>query len=137
MPDLADLFPGFACEWIDTRSGRIFARVGGKGPPLLLLHGFPETHVMWHRVAPELAGRFTLIIADLPGYGRSDVPESDADHTPYTKRAMAQAMVEAMEQLGHVHFALAGHIRGGCRGSRCSISFRPMITGSAWTASMG
>src|SRR5258708_5954234 len=113
MPDLADLFPGYASEWITTKSGRIFARVGGKGPPLLLLHGFSETHVMWHRVAPQLADRFTLIIADLPGYGWSDMPESDADHTPYTKRVMAQAMVEAMERLGHVHFALAGHDRGG------------------------
>src|SRR5436309_3748203 len=113
MPDLADLFPGFSAEWINTRSGRIFARVGGKGPPLLLLHGFSETHVMWHRVAPQLADRFTLIIADLPGYGWSDMPESDRDHTPYTKRAMAQTMIEAMEQLGHVHFALAGHDRGG------------------------
>jgi len=113
MPDLADLFPGYASEWINTSSGRIFARVGGKGPPLLLLHGFSSTHVMWHPVAPQLADRFTLIIADLPGYGWSDMPESDGDHTPYTKRAMAQAMVEAMEQLGHVHFALAGHDRGG------------------------
>ncbi len=113
MSDLADLLPGFASEWIATKSGRIFARVGGKGPPLLLLHGFSETHVMWHRVAPELADRFTLIIADLPGYGWSDMPESDAEHTPYTKRAMAQTMVEAMEQLGHVYFAIAGHDRGG------------------------
>ena len=113
MPDLADLFPGYASKWINTTSGRIFARVGGKGPPLLLLHGFPSTHVMWHRVAPQLADKFTLIIADLPGYGWSDMPESDKDHTPYTKRAMAQTMVEAMEQLGHVHFALAGHDRGG------------------------
>lgn len=113
MPDLADLFPGYASEWINTRSGRIFARVGGNGPPLLLLHGFSETHVMWHRVAPTLAKRFTLIIADLPGYGWSDMPESDANHTPYTKRAMAAQLIEAMEQLGHVHFALAGHDRGG------------------------
>jgi haloacetate dehalogenase len=113
MPDLADLFPGYASEWINTSSGRIFARVGGEGPPLLLLHGFSSTHVMWHRVAPQLADRFTLIIADLPGYGWSDMPESDQDHTPYTKRAMAKVMVEAMEQLGHVHFALAGHDRGG------------------------
>jgi haloacetate dehalogenase len=79
----------------------------------LLLHGFSETNVMWHRVAPELADRFTLIVADLPGYGWSDMPESDADHTPYTKRAMARTMVEAMAQLGHVHFGLAGHDRGG------------------------
>ena len=113
MPDLADLFPGYASEWINTSSGRIFARVGGKGPPLLLLHGFSSTHVMWHPVAPQLADRFTLIIADLPGYGWSDMPDSDENHTPYTKRAMAKVMVEAMEQLGHVHFALAGHDRGG------------------------
>lgn len=113
MSDLADLFAGFASEWINTASGRVFARVGGKGPPLLLLHGFSETHVMWHRVAPELSRHFTLIIADLPGYGWSDMPASDAGHTPYTKRAMANTMVEAMERLGHVHFALAGHDRGG------------------------
>jgi haloacetate dehalogenase len=113
MSDLADLYPGFASEWINTSFGRIFARVGGKGPPLLLLHGFSETNVMWHRVAPQLADQFTLIIADLPGYGWSDMPESDALHIPYSKRAMAKAMVEAMEQLGHVHFALAGHDRGG------------------------
>jgi haloacetate dehalogenase len=113
MSDLADLFPGYASEWINTRIGRIFARVGGSGPPLLLLHGFSETHVAWHRVAPQLADTFRLIIADLPGYGWSDMPQSDADHTPYTKRAMAQAMIEAMEQLGHGRFALAGHDRGG------------------------
>jgi hypothetical protein len=113
MPDLADLFPGYASKWINTSSGRIFARVGGKGPPLLLLHGFSETHVMWHRVAPQLADSFTLIIADLPGYGWSDMPESDSNHTPYTKRAMAQTMIGAMEALGPVHFALAGHDRGG------------------------
>src|ERR1051325_5283754 len=71
MPDLADLFPGYASEWINTKSGRIFARVGGNGPPLLLLHGFSETHVMWHRVAPKLSDKFTLIIAALPGYGWS------------------------------------------------------------------
>ena len=113
MPDLADLFPGYASEWINTSAGRIFARVGGKGPPLLLLHGFSSTHVMWHPVARKLDDKFTLIIADLPGYGWSDMPRSDKDHTPYTKRAMAKVMIEAMEQLGHVHFALAGHDRGG------------------------
>ena len=113
MPDLADLFQGFASEWINTSSGRIFARVGGKGPPLLLLHGFSETHVMWHRVAPQLADTFTLIIADLPGYGWSDMPESDQDHLPYTKRAMAKTIIDLRERLGHVRFALAGHDRGG------------------------
>jgi haloacetate dehalogenase len=113
MPDLADLFPGYRAEWINTSSGRIFARVGGSGPPLLLLHGFSSTHVMWHQVAPLLSDKFTLIVADLPGYGWSDMPESDNDHTAYTKRAMARTMVEAMERLGHVQFALAGHDRGG------------------------
>ena len=113
MADLADLFPGYEAKWIGTTSGRIFARVGGKGPPLLLLHGYSSTHVMWHKVAPKLDDRFTLVIADLPGYGWSDMPESDKDHTPYTKRAMAKALVEAMESLGYVHFALAGHDRGG------------------------
>jgi haloacetate dehalogenase len=113
MSELPELFPGYINQSIETRSGRIFARIGGHGPPLLLLHGFSETHVMWHRVAPKLADRFTLIIADLPGYGTSDIPESDSDHTPYTKRAMARTMVEAMEKLGHARFALAGHDRGG------------------------
>ncbi len=113
MSGLADLLPGFSSEWINTRNGRIFARVGGEGPPLLLLHGFSQTHVMWHRVARKLAEKFKLVIADLPGYGWSDVPQSDADHTPFTKRAMAQTMIDAMEHLGHVRFALAGHDRGG------------------------
>ncbi len=111
--DLADLFPGFESRWIDTATGKICARVGGKGPPLMLLHGYAQTNVMWHKVAPELARHFTLVVPDLPGYGWSDVPRSAADHSPYTKRAMAAAMVEAMEALGHARFALAGHDRGG------------------------
>jgi haloacetate dehalogenase len=113
MADLSDLYPGFASEWIHTGSGRLFARVGGKGPPLMLLHGFPQTNVMWHKIAPPLAERFTLVIPDLPGYGWSDVPETDADHTPYTKRAMARAMIEIMEKLGFARFSVAGHDRGG------------------------
>ncbi len=92
MSDLADLFPGFASEWIDTSNGRIFARIGGKGPPLMLMHGFTQTHVMWHRVAPKLASRFTLVIADLPGYGWSDIPKSDDNNIPYTKRVMARTI---------------------------------------------
>ena len=113
MPDLADLFPGFASHSINTSVGKIFARSGGSGPPLLCLHGYPQTNVMWHQVAPELARHFTLIIPDLPGYGRSDVPEAKPDHAPYTKRAMAAVMIEVMEALGHAHFNLAGHDRGG------------------------
>jgi len=71
MADLADLFPGFQSHWIDTSIGKMFARSGGKGPPLLLIHGYPETHVMWHLAAPKLAEHFTLVIPDLPGYGWS------------------------------------------------------------------
>lgn len=111
--DLADLYPGFGSEWISTSHGRLFARVGGKGPPLLLLHGYPQTHVMWHAVAPALAERFTLVIPDLPGYGWSDIPADENDHRPFTKRAMGAAMIDLMERLGHVRFALAGHDRGG------------------------
>src|SRR6476660_4691344 len=79
----------------------------------MLLHGFSSTLVMWHKVAPRFANKLTLIIADLPGYGWSAMPDSDKDHTPYSKRAMARTMIEVMEQLGHVHFELAGHDRGG------------------------
>jgi haloacetate dehalogenase len=113
MPDLADLYPGFASKWIATSAGRIFARTGGEGQPLLLLHGYPQTNVMWHRVAPALAAHFHLVIPDLPGYGWSDAPDAGAGHAPYTKRAMAKAMAELMEELGHVRFRLAGHDRGG------------------------
>src|SRR5262245_56221688 len=80
----------------------------GEGPRF-----YPQTNVMWHRVAPALAERFTLVIPDLPGYGWSDAPKSDAEHAPYTKRAMANAMIEVMEALGHARFRLAGHDRGG------------------------
>ncbi|HEX2654597.1 MAG TPA: alpha/beta hydrolase [Xanthobacteraceae bacterium] len=113
MSDLADLFAGFASHWINTSIGKTFARVGGNGPPLLALHGYPQTHVMWHRVAPALAAHFTLVVPDLPGYGWSAVPNADADHAPYTKRAMAGVMIEIMEALGFVRFKLAGHDRGG------------------------
>ncbi|MBV9557078.1 MAG: alpha/beta hydrolase [Pseudolabrys sp.] len=113
MPDLADLFPDFASHWIDTSFGKMFARSGGSGPPLLLLHGFAQTNVMWHKVAPSLARHFKLVIADLPGYGWSAVPRAEADHAPYDKRSMAKAMIEIMEKLGHAQFALAGHDRGG------------------------
>jgi haloacetate dehalogenase len=113
MANLADLFPGFASHWIDTSVGKIFARSGGNGPPLLCLHGYPQTNVMWHQLATELARHFTLIIPDLPGYGWSAVPEAKPDHAPYTKRAMAAVMIEVMEALGHVRFNLAGHDRGG------------------------
>jgi haloacetate dehalogenase len=113
MSDLADLFPGYPSHWIDTSAGKIFARTGGNGPPLLLLHGYAQTNVMWHAVTPALAEHFSLVIPDLPGYGWSAVPESRDGHAPYDKRSMANAMIDVMEKLGHVRFRLAGHDRGG------------------------
>jgi haloacetate dehalogenase len=128
MFDLADLYPGYASRWINTSAGKIFARVGGTGSPLLLLHGHPQSNVMWHRVAPELARHFTLVIADLPGYGWSEAPREDADHVPYTKRAMAAGMVEAMEALGFARFRLAGHDRGGRVGYRLALDHPGRVT---------
>jgi len=98
---------------IATRDTTIFLRKRGTGPGLLLLHGFPETHLMWRDVAPLLARDFTVVYPDLPGYGSSGCPVSDAMHTPYTKRAMAADMVSVMEQLGFSRFFVAGHDRGG------------------------
>lgn len=102
-------------EPVEIRTGEtsIFARRSGAGPPILLLHGFPQTHLMWREVAPLLARRFTVVCADLRGYGRSGCPPSAPDHGPYAKRAMARDMVALMEQLGCPRFSVAGHDRGG------------------------
>jgi haloacetate dehalogenase len=88
---------------------------------VLLLHGYPQSNVMWHRVAPALAREHALVIPDLPGYGQSDAPEAAPDHSPYTKRAMAQAMVEVMDKLGHRKFAVVGHDRGARVGYRLAL----------------
>jgi len=107
-----ELFPGFATHRIQTAQAEIRCVVGGHGPPLLMLHGYPQTHAMWHKVAPALAHRFTIVCADLRGYGDSSKPASDATHAAYSKRAMAADMVELMRDLGHARFYLAGHDRG-------------------------
>jgi haloacetate dehalogenase len=101
-----------SCE-IQTDEASIFVRYCGSGTPILLLHGFPQTHLMWRGVAPSLARNFTVVCADLRGYGRSGCPASDPGHTPYAKRAMAQDMVTVMERLGFPRFSVAGHDRGG------------------------
>lgn len=87
--------------------------IGGSGPPLLLLHGYPQTHAMWHRVAPDLARRFTVAAADLRGYGRSSTPPSQPDSAQQSKRSMAADMVSLMARFGFDRFQLAGHDRGG------------------------
>jgi len=106
-------FTGFQSGRIKTAQTQIFARWAGHGPPVLLLHGFPQTHLMWRAVAPALARRFFVVCADLRGYGASGCPESDPRHEPYSKRAMACDMVELMRALGHERFAVVGHDRGG------------------------
>jgi len=108
-----DLFPGFATHRIDTEGAEIFARVGGNGPALLLLHGYPQSHAMWHRIATALAQTHTVVAADLRGYGRSSCPATDMDHRPYSKRTMARDMLRVMQQLGFDRFSAMGHDRGG------------------------
>src|SRR5690348_18122048 len=106
------MIPGFRSSRVATQAGEIFVATGGTGAPLLLLHGFPETHLMWRDVAPRLAKQHTVVCMDLPGYGQSGCPPSDDTHAPYSKRAMADQLVEAMVGLGHRRFAVAGHDRG-------------------------
>ena len=107
------MFDGFQTRELATDRGPVHARIGGAGPPLLVLHGYPETHLMWHGTAAALARRFTVVAADLPGYGDSHRPAPSADHAAHSKRAMAVDLVQAMAVLGHERFAVAGHDRGG------------------------
>jgi len=106
------LFPGFRSKRIRTSGATINLVHAGDGPPVLLLHGYPETHAMWHKVAPALARRFSVVCADLRGYGDSSKPKGLPDHSNYSKRAMAADMVEAMGALGHETFHVVGHDRG-------------------------
>jgi haloacetate dehalogenase len=106
------VFEGFETTDVETGEARIHLRRGGSGPPLLLLHGYPQTHVMWHRVAPALAEDFTVVAPDLRGYGQSAKPATTTDHWPYTQRAMARDQVAVMHALGFDRFAVCGHDRG-------------------------
>jgi len=107
------MFEGFTEHHVDTGHGSVFLRTKGEGDPVLLLHGFPETHVMWHRIAPRLAESFRVVCADLPGYGNSRGPPVADDHLPHSKRALAGSLVTAMSRLGFDRFMVAGHDRGG------------------------
>jgi haloacetate dehalogenase len=107
------LFPGFAQRRVVTAGAAIHCVIGGSGPPLLLLHGYPQTHAMWHRIAPRLAQRFTVVCSDLRGYGDSSKPDGGERSVAYSKRAMAADQVELMRSLGFARFRLAGHDRGG------------------------
>jgi haloacetate dehalogenase len=107
------MFEGFVTEMRDGADGvRLRVRMGGEGPPLLLLHGNPQTHVMWHKVAPVLARRFRVVCPDLRGYGFSSKPPLSSDHVAYSKRAMAADMVALMRGMGHERFQVISHDRG-------------------------
>lgn len=107
------MFEDFETKKIQTSEIEVNLKVAGTGPPLLLLHGYPQTHVIWHKIAPKLAEKFTIVTPDLRGYGDSGKPPSANDHAPYSKRAMAQDQVEVMQQLGFDTFSVVGHDRGG------------------------
>jgi haloacetate dehalogenase len=122
------VFDGFDTLDVETPRGAIHARVAGSGPPLLLLHGFPQTHLMWHAVAPQLAERFSVVVADLPGYGDSFLPTPSDDHVPHSKRALAEDLVAAMAALGHESFFVAGHDRGGRVAYRMTLDHPELVT---------
>ncbi len=107
------LFPGFEARKVRTGGASIHCVTAGEGPPVLMLHGYPETHAMWHKIAPRLAHRYSVVCADLRGYGDSSKPRGLPDHANYSKRAMAQDMAEVMAKLGHQSFHVVGHDRGG------------------------
>jgi haloacetate dehalogenase len=107
------LFPGFKQKRVRTSGATINLVIGGSGSPVLLLHGYPQTHAMWHKVAPQLARDFTVICADLRGYGDSSKPRGVPGHANYSKRAMARDMAEVMAELGYFGFHVVGHDRGG------------------------
>jgi haloacetate dehalogenase len=123
-------FEGFEARRHEVNGQQIHARTGGRpdGPPLLLLHGFPQTHVIWHRVANALRDRFFLVMPDLRGYGDSSKPPGEAHHANYSKRAMAADMVALMRSLGHERFGLVGHDRGGRVAHRLALDHRAAVS---------
>ena len=121
------MFEAFNLSMIDTGEAVLRVRHGGSGPPLLLLHGHPQTHVMWHKVAPRLARDFTVIAPDLRGYGESSKPPTSANHEPYSKRAMARDQIALMRKLGFDQFFVAGHDRGGRCAYRLALDYPDQI----------
>jgi haloacetate dehalogenase len=118
----------FKHRMISLNGVELCVTIGGDGPPLMLLHGFPQTHVIWHRVAPLLSQRFTLVMPDLRGYGDSSAPPGDADHQAYSKREMARDIIALADHLGYDRFALAGHDRGGRVGYRLVLDHPGRVT---------
>ena len=123
------MFDGFELDRVDVGEAVLRVRHGGSGPAVLLLHGHPRTHTTWHRVAPALADRYTVVCPDLRGYGESSKPPTTADHEPYSKRAMARDCVALMRELGHDRFAVVGHDRGAYAAFRCALDHPSVVNG--------
>jgi haloacetate dehalogenase len=124
-------FPGFETQKIQTSGATIHTVRGGSGPPLLLIHGYPQTHVMWHKVASRLAKQFTVVLTDLRGYGDSSKPPDGANHVNYSKRAMARDQVDVMKALGFDRFAVVGHDRGARVTWRMAVEFPDAVAKAA------
>jgi len=125
------LFPGFVTQKVQTSGAIINTVRGGSGPPLLLVHGYPQTHVEWHKIAPRLAQRFTVVMTDLRGYGDSSKPQDGDNHVNYSKRAMALDQVEVMRSLGFDRFAVVGHDRGARVTWRLAVEHPEAVTKAA------
>ena len=121
------MFDGFRKEKLETIGATINLVMAGSGPPLLLLHGYPQTHVMWHKIAPRLAQDFTVVVPDLRGYGDSSKPDGGPDHAGYSKRAMAKDQLDVMRELGFERFFVAGHDRGGRVGHRMALDYADRV----------
>jgi haloacetate dehalogenase len=122
------MIEGFEAQRIDTGETEIYVETGGSGPPILLLHGYPQTLAMWRRIAPALAGRHSVVAADLRGYGRSGKPGGDDMHLTYSKRAMARDMAAVMDRLGHATYRVIGHDRGGRVAHRLAMDHPERVT---------
>jgi haloacetate dehalogenase len=125
------VFDGFTDHEVPIGRGPVLARVGGSGPPLLLLHGYPQTHVMWHAAIGPLVADHTVVVADLPGYGASFRPTPTPDHGAHSKRALAVDLLEVMSRLGHERFAVAGHDRGGRVAYRMALDHPARVSAAA------
>ena len=121
-------FPNFRAEQVTTAGAVIHAVIGGSGPPVLLLHGAPQSHVSWHAVARDLARDYTVVAADLRGYGDSSKPEGGGDHAAYSKRTMANDQVEVMRHFGFDQFAVVGQDRGGRVTHRMALDHPDVVT---------
>jgi haloacetate dehalogenase len=130
---MKDLFPAFESVTEEAEGVRLFARVGGAAdaPPLVLLHGFPQTHACWHAIAPDLARHFRVVCLDLKGYGQSEAPHGDGGKRTYSKRTLGRETAAFMEALGHKSFALAGHDRGALVGYRLALDEPERVTALA------